>query len=160
MKHNNKLSHAVHHVNNIQLKKITESDYKFLYVLLQERNPKANISHRKMPTYTEHKKFVMSKPYSRWYIIKYESENAGSIYLTRQNEIGIFIKKEFQNKGIGKEALQLLIKKNPRSRYLANVSPKNLKSIEFFKKNRFKLIQYTYEMINTDLISSKYEKKD
>jgi RimJ/RimL family protein N-acetyltransferase len=104
-----------------------------------------------MPTYSEHKKFIMSKPYSRWYIIKYKNKNAGSVYLTKQNEIGIFIKNEFQNKGIGKVTLQLLFKKNPKSRYLANVSPKNLKSIEFFEKNGFKLIQYTYEMINSDL---------
>jgi RimJ/RimL family protein N-acetyltransferase len=137
-------------MHDIQLKKITESDHRFLYTLLRERNPKANISHKKMPTYEEHKKFVMSKPYSRWYIIKYENKSAGSVYLTKQNEIGIFIKKEFQNKGIGKVALQLLIEKNPRSRYLANVSPKNLKSIEFFEKNGFNLIQYTYEMINSD----------
>lgn len=151
MKHINKPSHIVNNANDTQLKKITESDYRFLYVLLLERNPKANISHKKMPTYTEHKIFVMSKPYSRWYVIKYENKNAGSVYLTKQNEIGIFIKKEFQNKGIGKVVLQLLIEKNPKSRYLANVSPKNLKSMEFFKKNGFKLIQYTYEMINSDL---------
>lgn len=151
MKHNNKSSDIVHTVNDIQLKKITKSDYRFLYILLRERNPQANISHKKMPTYSEHKKFIMSKPYSRWYIIKYKNKNAGSVYLTKQNEIGIFIKNEFQNRGIGKVTLQLLFKKNPKSRYLANVSPKNLKSIEFFEKNGFKLIQYTYEMINSDL---------
>ena len=37
------------------------------------------------------------------------------------------------------------MKKNPRKRFLANVSPKNKKSMEFFKKNGFKLIQYTFE---------------
>ena len=28
----------------------------------------------------------------------------------------------------------------------ANVNPKNKKSLDFFKKNGFKLIQYTYEL--------------
>jgi RimJ/RimL family protein N-acetyltransferase len=98
-----------------------------------------------MPTYNEHVNFVLAKPYSKWYIINYGKNKAGSIYLSKQNEIGIFIKKVFFMKGIGTEALRLLMKLNPRERFLANVNPKNKKSIEFFKKNRFKLLQHTYE---------------
>ena len=70
----------------------------------------------------------------------------GSIYLTSQNEIGIFIKKSFQNRQIGDTALREIIKKNPKKRYLANVNPKNKKSIQFFKNHGFKLIQYTFEL--------------
>src|SRR6267143_2513334 len=131
----------------ITLKNITKSDSPFLYELLKERDPTVNISHKKMPTYENHLKFVMSKPYSKWYIIKSKSQRVGSIYLSKQNEIGIFIKNGMQGKGIGKKAMQLLMKKNPRTRYLANVNPKNIKSIDFFKKNGFRLIQYTYELI-------------
>jgi RimJ/RimL family protein N-acetyltransferase len=76
----------------------------------------------------------------------YRVNKVGSIYLTSQNEIGIFIKKSFQNKQIGNIALRKLIKKNPKKRYLANVNPKNKKSIRFFKNNGFKLIQYTFEL--------------
>jgi len=114
--------------------------------LLKERDPKANISHKKMPSYSEHIKFVMSKPYSKWYIIQYNQKKAGSVYLSKNNEIGIFVKKTFQGKGIGKTAIQQLIKKNPRNRYLANVSTKNKKSQAFFKNNSFNLIQYTFEL--------------
>lgn len=99
-----------------------------------------------MPTYNEHKKFVKSKPYSRWYIIIFSNKMAGSIYLTRNNEIGIFLKKEFRAKNIGKKTLEMIIQKNPRKRYLANINPKNRKSINFFKRNHFKLIQYTLEL--------------
>ena len=42
--------------------------------------------------------------------------------------------------------METLIKKHPRERYLANVNPKNKKSVNFFKKNSFKLIQYTFEL--------------
>jgi hypothetical protein len=35
---------------------------------------------------------------------------------------------------------------NPKKQYLANVNPKNKKSIKFFKKNNFKILQYTYEL--------------
>jgi RimJ/RimL family protein N-acetyltransferase len=69
----------------------------------------------------------------------------GSIYLSKNNEIGIFVSKKFQGKNIGNFALNELIKKNPRKRFLANVNPKNKKSIQFFKNNNFKLIQHTFE---------------
>ena len=72
-----------------------------------ERDAKANISHKKMPTYNKHVSFVSAKPYSKWYVILYGVDKAGSIYLTSQNEIGIFIKKSFQNKKIGNTALCL-----------------------------------------------------
>ena len=129
----------------IKLKLVSKSDYRFLYDLLMERNPRANISHKKMPVYSKHVSFVSAKPYSKWYVIFYGVNKVGSIYLTPQNEIGIFIKKSFQNKQIGNIALRILIQKNPKKRYLANVNPKNKKSIRFFKNNGFKLIQYTFE---------------
>ena len=131
--------------NKIILKLVSKSDYRFLYDLLKERNSKINISHKRIPTWEEHVRFVKSKPYSKWYIIYNKDEKIGSILLTSENEVGIFIKNDVQHKGIGSVALQLLIKKNPHLRYLANINPKNKESIEFFKKNNFKLIQYTYE---------------
>ena len=130
----------------VKLKTVSKSDYRFLYDLLMERNPRANISHKKMPTYNQHVAFVSAKPYSKWYVILYGTNKAGSIYLTSQNEIGIFIKKSFQNKQIGNIVLQKLIQKNPKKRYLANISPQNKKSMRFFKNNGFKLIQYTFEL--------------
>ena len=125
---------------------IKNTDYEFLYDLLLQRNPDANISHKKMPTYEEHVNFVKSSPYSKWYIIVVDGERAGSIYLTKQNEIGIFLNEGLQEKGIGSNALNVLIGKNPDLRYLANINPENKKSIKFFKKLGFTLIQYTYEL--------------
>ena len=132
----------------IKLRLVSRLDYRFLYNLLKERDPLANISHKKMPSYHEHVLFVSSKPYSKWYVILYGANKVGSIYITTQNEIGIFIKKSFQYKQIGSVVLKKLIQKNPKKRYLANVSPKNKNSINFFKKNKFKLIQYTFELNN------------
>jgi RimJ/RimL family protein N-acetyltransferase len=133
---------------NIKLKNVTKNDYEFLFIMLKERDSKVNISHKKIPTFQEHTKFVKSKPYSHWYVIIMDGLMVGSIYLSKQNEIGIFIKKDFQRYSIGKNALQILMKKHPRKRFLANTSPKNIKSIDFFKKNGFSLIQYTYELEN------------
>ena len=126
--------------------RIVNKDYSFLYNLLKERNPQTNISHKKMPSYAQHVKFVNSHPYAKWYIIEKGGEGVGSVYLSKQNEIGIFLKKKFQNQAIGNTVLDLIIKKNPRKRYLANINPKNKKSISFFKKNKFRLIQYTFKL--------------
>ena len=130
---------------SVRLRNVNQSDLRFLYNLLKERNPDMNISHKKMPTYSEHVKFVKSKPYTKWNIIEWGKQKVGSIYLSKNDEIGIFLKKQFQGKNVGQESLELFIKMNPRKRYLANVSPKNIVSQKFFKKNGFKLIQYTYE---------------
>jgi len=129
----------------ISLKSVTNSDVKFLFDLLKERDPRVNISHRKMPTYSQHTKFIKSKPYSKWYIILKSKQKIGSIYLSKNDEIGIFLSKKFQGKNVGNFALNELMKKNTRKRFLANVNPKNKKSISFFKNNNFKLIQYTFE---------------
>ena len=132
--------------NQIILKLVSKSDYRFLYNLLKERDSRTNISHKKMPTFHQHVDFVKSKPYTKWYIVKYRSKKIGSIYLTSQNEIGIFIKNTHQNKNLGGVIISQLIEKNPRERYLANVSPKNKMSEKFFKSHGFKFIQKTYEL--------------
>ena len=113
-----------------------------------------NISHKKMPTFNEHVNFVLSKPYSKWYIILQGIKKIGTIYLSKQNEIGLFLKKEFNIANIKKVVLKLMIEKNPKKRYLANVNPKNKELIKFFKKNNFKLLQYTYELEMMDQISN------
>lgn len=130
----------------ITLRNVNTSDFRFLFNLLKERDPKNNISHKKMPTFTEHIKFVKSEPYSKWYIIELGKSKVGSIYLSKNDEIGIFIKKQFQDGNIGQESLKKFMEMNPRKRYLANISPKNIRSQKFFKKNDFKLIQYTFEL--------------
>ena len=135
---------------SISLRSVNSSDFQFLYDLLNQRQSNENISHKKMPTFDQHIAFVKSKPYSKWYVILENKSRLGSIYLSKQNEIGIFIDKNSRKLGIGNKALELLIQKNPRKRYLANINPKNKKSINFFTKNKFKLIQYTYELIPTE----------
>jgi len=132
--------------SEIKLTLVSKNDAQFLYGLLKERESNVNISHKKMPTYVQHIKFIESRPYSKWYIIRLGNQKIGSAYLSKQNEIGIFITKNMHAKKIGTIALNILIKKNRRKRYLANINPKNKKSISFFKKNGFELIQHTFEL--------------
>ena len=133
--------------SNIKLNQVTKNDTLFLYDLLKNKDPNANISHKKMPSYDEHVKFVMSKPYTNWYIIEYDKMKVGAIYLSKQDEIGISVSNDYEYDQIVKPALKLLMKLNQRKRYLANTSPKDVRSQEFLLKNGFTGLEYVYEMI-------------
>ena len=128
------------------LKETQKSDWLFLYELLSERKSYENISHKKLPTYVKHVKFVMSKPYSKWYIIYRATEKIGSIYITKQDEIGIHFKEQNLTNKIRSKVLKMIIKKNPRNRYLININPRNTKMKKFLKNEGFELIQHTYEI--------------
>ena len=127
----------------------------FLYRLLLERPQESWISHRGMVTMENHSDFCRRHPYSVWYLITQGTYNPegvgwalgtllGSIYLTKQNEIGIFIAKEHQRKGYAKLAIAELKKLQPRPFYLGNVAPNNEPSHELFKALGGKLVQHTY----------------
>lgn len=151
----------------IELRKVSFfRDARYLYEALARRPAHIGISHRAMPPFWKHLRFMLSRPYAAWYTIQMhyldfmlfphtltpvqvvasEWFPVGNIYLTRQNEIGIFLDPQFQGKGFGKVAIQLLRIKQPRRKYLANIAPGNDLSIGFFKSLGFKHIQNTYEL--------------
>lgn len=129
---------------NIILKKANKADYGFFYELLKERDNTINISHKKMPSRKKSDKFNASNPYAYDFIILLNDERLGRVYVTKNSEIGIFIKKEFQNKHYGRKVIPLLFDIVGLKKYYANVAPLNIHSQKFFKKLGFKLIQYTY----------------
>ena len=116
-----------------------------LYALLAEREAHQNISHKEMPSLVKHTAFVQSNPYAAWYLVTPEWADVfvGSVYLSKQNEIGIFIFKAFQGHGYGKAAVEALMAQH-KGPFLANVAPGNLASQMFFEKLGFKTIQVTY----------------
>jgi RimJ/RimL family protein N-acetyltransferase len=132
--------------NKIILKLVSKSDYRFLYDLLAQRNSKINISHKRMPTWEEHVRFVKSKPYSKWYIIYNKDEKIGSIYLSKQSEIGIHLLKKYEKESIHLESIKKLMVLNSKIKFRANVSPKNKNYIMLFEKLGFEMIQHTYEL--------------
>jgi RimJ/RimL family protein N-acetyltransferase len=123
----------------------TEQTCRILYELLAERTADQSISHCSMPSYEQHVEFVNSVPYKAWYLIHNDDEIVGSIYLSKQREVGLFLFQKHAGKGYGAEALAQLRKYWP-GKMLANVSPRNSRSIEFFKDQGFKLIQETYAL--------------
>lgn len=118
--------------------------YQFLYDLLAERPKEANISHRKMPTFEEHKAFVDSFPYKEWFVIMDGSDMAGSVYLTHQNEFGMFVKKGYEGRGIATNAFKWVRERHPGERLLSNVNPKNKRIIDVLTRLGCRKIQETY----------------
>lgn len=117
-----------------------------LYDLLVEREPHQCISHKNMPNMDEHAAFVRSQPYFAWYLIENEEGSyVGSIYLSKQREIGVFIFKRYARSGYGAQAVSALMSKWP-GRFLANINPNNAASIRFFENLGARHIQNTYEL--------------
>lgn len=57
-----------------------------LFALLEERVHR--ISHRSMPSFEEHEKFVKTHPYRSWFIVFLNDEAIGSVYVQYDNSIG------------------------------------------------------------------------
>jgi len=136
---------------------------RLLYKLLEERKPWQNISHKKMPTFSEHIGFIRSKPYKAWYLIQREMsyEFIGSVYITTQNEIVLFLFDKHQYKGYGKKILNDIMEIYcDIKEFRANIAPLNSHSLAFFSNNGFEhnrtmfidneqhIIQYTYTKSN------------
>lgn len=129
----------------------TEESVRHLFRLLAERDPIANISHKKMPCWEDHVRFVEGHPYMAWYLISVVnppvdiSVIAGAIYLTRMREVGIGIHRTWQRRGIGREAVIKLRELHP-GHLLANIAPENARSMRFFESLGFRHKQNTYEL--------------
>jgi len=123
---------------------ITWNDRDFLWLLLQQRNASINISHKPGTTYHDHCEFVQSNPYPFYKIIEDNNLKIGYCYVTKLNEIGIFIDVVFQGMGYGREAIKYIESIYKGQRLLANVSPRNIRSQKLFKSLGFELIQFTY----------------
>lgn len=119
--------------------------HELLFRLLAERGEEVNISHKEMPSWEEHIKFVESHPYEAWYFIC-DPEPVGACYLTSHNEIGVFVFAEHQKRGYARAAVKAIMKEHGPGRYLANVSPRNEASRFLFSGLGFKMLQHTYEL--------------
>lgn len=119
-----------------------------LYRLLEEREPDVNISHKAMPSWRQHLAFIRSRPYRAWYLIEADGGYVGAVYLSRQNEIGVFVLREHRGKGYGSAAVRKVMERHRSvKRFLANINPRNQRSIALFSDLGFRHIQNTYELV-------------
>jgi RimJ/RimL family protein N-acetyltransferase len=131
-------------MSRIGLQDVDLADCRFLYTLLEQRDPSVNISHKEMPSYEQHVAFIASHPYPFHKIIWFLGRRVGVIYVTSHDEVGIQIEETELHKGFGSQALRLIMEKYPGRRLLANINPKNEPSKKFFEGHGFTYIQNTY----------------
>lgn len=126
----------------------------WLYELLRERSveddPNINISHRGLPSWSDHFAFVASKPYRAWYLIDVDGTFVGYVSLTNLNEIGIILARAHRGKGYGATAVKdLMARLHPLpevrgGHFIANINPNNERSIRLFSALGFKPLQVTF----------------
>lgn len=115
-----------------------------LYELMGEALPHEVISHQAMPTMENHIAWLMGRPHPYWYMIEEQAEILGYIYLSERDEIGLRLYRIHQGLGIGTWAVQELMRRHGKRRYLANIAPGNKESIRMFQRLGFDHIQNTY----------------
>lgn len=138
-----------------------ETHLEALYDLLAERTPEQSISHKEMPSWGQHERFVRDMTPKRledgelYYIASYEDwclicipqGIIGAVYLTRVSEIGVSLFGKATRLGLGLEAVRMMMEKHGHRRYLANINPANEASRKMFEALGFKHIQDTYELV-------------
>lgn len=128
------------------LRVVQPDDYIFLFDLLKEKTPEQNISHKEMPTWEQHCAFNDARPYKEDYIIEVDGHDAGRVYLTKQNEVGIHIAHQFRGQKLASRAIKQLIEWHKGETLYANVAPRNQASMSLFTSLGFTLIQHTYRL--------------
>jgi hypothetical protein len=122
-----------------------------LYNLLKSRV--FNISNECLPSFGEHKDFVINNPYRAWYLIEKNECFVGSIYLMKNNSVGI--QAVNQDEDIIRSAIYWVIKnkkplpaiKSVRAPFFhINLSPNNTVLSAILKEMQYETIQITFSL--------------
>ena len=128
-----------------------DKQIKVLYKLLKDRN--YSISHKILPSYKTHEKFVLDNPYRCWYLVCFKKTYIGSFYLKKDNSVGINI--NLQKKQILKSILFFIKNNYSPSKFLPslvppyfyiNVSSKNTDLQNLIEEFGGDLLQISYKL--------------
>jgi hypothetical protein len=134
----------------IRVKKDNESTIA-LYRLLKRRA--FNISQKTLPSFEKHKAFVFNHPYRIWYLIKLGNEYVGTVYLLKNNCLGIYLA-NLEPVGVLSVIKWILQKHKPlpeiksvrAANYHINVPFHNMRLREILEENLSEPIQITYSI--------------
>jgi hypothetical protein len=127
----------------------SEKDIEALHKLLNKRHH--NISHQSLTSFNEHKSFVLNHPYREWFLIIEKKIVIGSIYILKNNGIGININNG--NEILFRESLEWVLAnfeplseiKSIRSKYFnISIHPDNETMSSLLPKLNSELIEHTY----------------
>ena len=137
---------------NVEFSKVIPTEYQIgiLYDLLVRREH--GISNKIEPVFEDHVKFVNSNPYRAWYIVVNHSKPVGTLYISKENTVGI----NLDGINYEKAVLEIInyVKKNylplpeiksvRASTFSINVPPKNLSLIKILEGLDKEILQISY----------------
>ena len=140
-------------MSKLKLTRVNNSNEhkKELFNLLKMRN--FLISHEGKISFSTHCQFVEDHPYRQWFFIEFCNKIIGSVYISKDNSLGIDLNKE--NLKHLKGVLDILFQKykplksipSVRSKeFFINVSDKNIPLQEALKKLKYVPIQISYQL--------------
>ena len=138
---------------NLSFEKIlpTAIQIQDLYLLLKKR--KYFISHKVLPEFEEHKKFVLKNPYKYWYFVFLDKIKIGTFYIMFDNSIGINLIQ--QNQFILKVLIEYInnnfIPEEPKfslvpNYFYVNISSQNKELREILNNLKIPMIQISYKI--------------
>lgn len=135
-------------ISDFKLRDFEDSDFPFMYQLVVDFL-KTDLSVTQLDV-MEYKEFVkkFSNDDSKRYVITNDlDERLGFVHLLKNNEVGFFLKPEYQGKGIASRAVKMLMELHPRERYFATINNNNEPSKNLVKKLGFYPKGTIYEKI-------------
>lgn len=147
-----------------KLRLVRKADIPILYEMLKlnVKTPNASVSGNSLPPFKKSEKFVTkyledneNHEYYKWYVILFGKEIVGNIFISKNNQIGYLVLKEFQGRGFAQKALRLVMEKNPRKRYFLTINMKNQASLKIAEKFHFKEKAIIFEKLNSDYSKDK-----
>jgi len=132
------------------LQEMKVGDQKFMYNLLEEY-VKTNLSVTvlTLKPFNEYFKIYNSNNL-KTYIVIIKEENAGFVHITKEGEIGYYLGKKYEGKGIASRAVKEMLHLNPMERYYSVVNIKNIRSSELVEGLGFLPKGITYEKISNN----------
>lgn len=134
----------------------SRQDIDTLFELLKHRA--TGISHREMPSFSDHVKFVKNHPYRFWYIVELSKSPIGSLYFSFENSIGISIPNGDSSliASVLKRATSLhkplaAIRSVRPSNFYVNSHPFDHRLIRALESMDWKLLQLSYTSDRTSL---------
>ena len=126
---------------------------KVLYDLFIQRPSEAKISAADILSFEEHEKFVENHPYRYWFLLKIKTRYVGTVYVTYENQLGVFLTEQFQD--LFEDVLKYIIRAFdplpalPSSRasgFSLNVSANDKECLRKFDKLGISPYQFTFKL--------------
>jgi RimJ/RimL family protein N-acetyltransferase len=132
----------------IKLVRAIKKDYPFIYDIVKKwlKETDHSVTVLTIPKFEDFFKIKSSR-----YVIKLNNEQIGFVHIVKNNEIGYYLKTEFQGMGYGTWAVKKLIEIHPRKQYYATINSKNKASSKLVEKLGFHQKGVIYEKINQEM---------